>query len=141
MTHDSGSDSGSIVLLGIGFLGVCLLALAVITDVSAAFIQQRSLQSQADSIALACVQVIDLEEYYRSGATESTKLNSAHIQVLARKHLSVTKDSEDITMTIRAADRQAEVVLQRPLRLTFFDSLPFDPITVSASARLDYRDS
>jgi len=45
------NDEGSIMLLGIGMIGVCLLALAVITDSASAFIQQRELQSVADSIA------------------------------------------------------------------------------------------
>jgi Na+-transporting methylmalonyl-CoA/oxaloacetate decarboxylase gamma subunit len=36
------SERGSIMLLGIGFIGVCLLALAVVTDASSAFIQQRN---------------------------------------------------------------------------------------------------
>ena len=61
-------DEGSIMLLGIGMIGVCLLALAVITDSAGAFIQQRELQSVADSIALAGAQGIDLEQYYRTGA-------------------------------------------------------------------------
>lgn len=134
-------DEGSIMLLGIGMIGVCLLALAVITDSASAFIQQRELQSIADSIALAGAQGIDLEEYYRSGAGQATKLNSAQALDIARTHAAaMTVDSEIalINIEIESDGKSVLVTLNAPLRLTFFDSLPFDPATASASARLDY---
>lgn len=134
-------DEGSIMLLGIGMIGVCLLALAVITDSAGAFIQQRELQSVADSIALAGAQGIDLEEYYRTGATQSTRLNSSQVQNIARTHAKVMTEGSEVALTALAVEPDGKsvlVTLTAPLRLTFFDALPFDPVQVSASAKLDY---
>jgi len=129
------------MLLGIGMIGVCLLALAVLTDSASAFIQQRELQSIADSIALAGAQGIDIEEYYRTGATQSTRLNSAQVQDIARTHANAMTINSDTTLTniaIEPDGKSVVVTLNAPLRLTFFDALPFDSVEVSASARLDY---
>ncbi len=134
-------DEGSIMLLGIGMIGVCLLALAVITDSANAFIQQRELQSIADSIALAGAQGIDIQEYYRTGATQSTMLNAAQVRDIARTHANAMIADSDIELTnivIEPDGKSVLVTLNAPLRLTFFDALPFDPVEVSASARLDY---
>lgn len=129
------------MLLGIGMIGVCLLALAVLTDSANAFIQQRELQSIADSIALAGAQGIDIEEYYQTGATQSTRLNSAQVQDIARTHANAMTVDSDMTLTniaIEPDGRSVVVTLNAPLHLTFFDALPFDLVEVSASARLDY---
>ncbi len=134
-------DEGSIMLLGIGMIGVCLLALAVITDSANAFIQQRELQSIADSIALAGAQGMDIQEYYRTGATQSTMLNAAQVRDIARTHANAMTADSDIELTniaIEPDGKSVLVTLNAPLRLTFFDALPFDPVEVSASARLDY---
>ena len=136
-------DQGNIMLLGIGFIGICLLALAVITDASSAFIQQRELQAQADSIALAGAQGIDLAQYYETGATEATRLDPANVAKLVNDHFaagrSVTDQKSSPTMSFTSTPNGVFVTLTAPLRLTFFDALAFEPIKVSAAARLDYR--
>jgi uncharacterized membrane protein len=137
-------ESGNIMLLGIGLLGVCLLALAVIADSSSAFIQQRNLQAQADSLALAGVQGIDLIAYYNNGATDSTKLNAGNVNAIVQGHFLSTgslaqETLERPVLQLQSTETGVYVTLTTPLRLTFFDSLPFDPIRVSAAARLDYR--
>ncbi|MCF8530989.1 MAG: hypothetical protein K9G69_06845 [Candidatus Nanopelagicales bacterium] len=132
-------DRGSIMLLGIGFLGMCLTALAVVTDSSSAFIQQRALQAQADSIALAGAQGIDIAAYYLNGATEATTLDPVAVDAVVESHVNAAGDPR-ATVSWTSTDTGVFVTVTAPLRLTFFDSLPFDPIEVSASARLDYRD-
>ena len=136
-------DQGNIMLLGIGLIGICLLALAVITDASSAFIQQRELQAQADSIALAGAQGIDLAQYYETGATEATRLDPANVATLVHDHFTASIDSasqvSQPTMAFTSTPSGVFVTLTAPLRLTFFDALAFEPIKVSAAARLDYR--
>lgn len=132
-------DQGSILLLGIGLIGVCLFALAVITDASSAFIQQRNLQSQAESLVLAGVQGIDLETYYNNGATESTQLNPDSVRSIVRGHFQATQLVDPPSLRFHSTETGVYVTLTAPLRLTFFDALPLDPIEVSAAARLDYR--
>lgn len=142
-TIDLKSERGNIMLLGIGFIGICLLALAVITDSSSAFIQQRELQAHADSIALAGAQGIDLAQYYQTGATESTRLDPTNVATLVNDHFAASADLSTPglrpTMKFVTTPTGVYITLTAPLRLTFFDALPFDPIEVSAAARLDYR--
>lgn len=131
------------MLLGIGFIGICLLALAVITDSSSAFIQQRELQARADSIALAGAQGIDLVQYYEYGATEATRLDPTHVASLVQDHFTAGAHPSKIvpapTMEFTTTPTGVYVTLTTPLRLTFFDALAFAPIEVTAAARLDYR--
>jgi uncharacterized membrane protein len=141
MSEQAFSDRGSILLLGIGFIGVCLLALAVITDSSSAFIQQRELQAQADSLALAGAQGIDLIQYYQTGATEATHLNSVEVGQIVANQFQVMDPDNQPTMQLSSTDTGVFVTLTAPLRLTFFDAFAFGPIEVSARARLDYRPS
>ncbi|MGB4325243.1 MAG: Tad domain-containing protein [Candidatus Nanopelagicales bacterium] len=134
------SERGSIMLLGIGFTGVCLLALAVVTDASSAFIQQRNLQSYADSIALAGAQGIDRSEYYRSGATESTRLDPQVVRSTIEGQIRAFDVPNQPRVEFSSNGTAVSVFVKAPLRLTFFDTLPFDPVVVSATARLDYRE-
>ena len=131
------------MLLGIGFIGICLLALAVITDSSSAFIQQRELQARADSIALAGAQGIDLVQYYENGATEATRLDPAQVASLVADHFTAGADASNEvpapTMEFTTTPTGVYVTLTSPLRLTFFHSIAFAPIEVTAAARLDYR--
>lgn len=140
---DLRSENGNIMLLGIGFIGICLLALAVITDASSAFIQQRNLQSWADSIALAGVQGIDLAQYYENGATESTRLDPSSVATLVNDHYEAhannARPEEVPAINFTTSPTGVYVTVTAPLRLTFFDAVAFSPIEVSASARLDYR--
>lgn len=137
---DYSSERGSIMLLGIGFIGVCLLALAVVTDASSAFIQQRNLQSYADSIALAGAQGIDRAEYYRRGATESTRLDPQVVRSTIEGQIRAFDVPNQPQVEFSSNGTAVSVVVKAPLRLTFFDTLPFDPVVVSATARLDYRE-
>jgi cobyrinic acid a,c-diamide synthase len=49
-------DDGSILVLSLGFIVICILALAVVVDASSVFLARRALQSQADAAALAGAQ-------------------------------------------------------------------------------------
>lgn len=61
-----GEDGQVLVLTA--FLGVVLILLvAVVVDVSAAFLARRNLASQADGAALAAAQSVDFDAYYREG--------------------------------------------------------------------------
>lgn len=61
-------DRGSVMILAIGLIGICLLAVGVVVDAAAVFTERRTLQAAADSVALAGAQAIDLRSYYDRGA-------------------------------------------------------------------------
>ena len=62
------AERGSVLVLALGLVVICLIAVAVVVDASTVFLARRSLQSAADSAALAGAQAIDLDDYYARGA-------------------------------------------------------------------------
>jgi Flp pilus assembly protein TadG len=80
-------DQGSILILTLGFIIICVLAVAVVVDASTVFIQRRGLQGAVDSAALAGAQAIDLDTYYERGATQGLVLNPGAVQRAVAGHL------------------------------------------------------
>ena len=140
-----GDDRGSVLLLGVGFVIVCLLAIAVVTDVSAAFLQRRSLMSLADAAAIAGAQAIDQGAYYANGASVGTRLNPGLVRSAAAAHLARTNAASSIPglhiERISSDGVHVLVALSAPLRLPFFGPVQQELAHVEASARLDYRPS
>ena len=81
------SDDGSILVLSLGFIVICILALAVVVDASTVFLARRALQSQADAAALAGAQAIDVEAYYSGGADARIRLDPAGIRAAVERHV------------------------------------------------------
>ncbi|MFA7323694.1 MAG: pilus assembly protein TadG-related protein [Candidatus Nanopelagicales bacterium] len=138
-------ERGSILVLGIGLMGVCLLAVAVVTDTTSAFLQRRHLYSLADSAALAAVQVVDLPSYYASGASAGTRLQPSSVVAKAKQHI---REAQALTPIeglevdgVSSDGITARVDLSAPVRLPFLGALRSDLIRVSSTARLDYRPS
>lgn len=136
-------DEGSVLLLGLGFLGICLLALAVVTDTASLFLQRMALQARADAAALNGAQGIDLDAYYAQGATTATALvpSIAVARVGAAIQEADTHDpiSDLAVEQIRVVDQVVRVELAAPGRLTFFTMLEAPTIRVRSDARLDHR--
>jgi len=135
-------DRGSVLLLGIGWIVICLLALAVMTDVTAAFLQRRQLMAVADAAALAGAQTIDLDTYYAQGAQIGTRLSPAQVAAAARSHAVAYGDVPGMSVDSIVSDGvTVRVALSAPLRLPFFDGIRDETVRVVATARLDYRPS
>lgn len=73
-------DRGSVMVLALGLLVVCVIAVGVIVDASTVFLARRSLQAQADSAALAGAQAIDVEAYYARGAAQGVRLDAGAVR-------------------------------------------------------------
>lgn len=133
-------DRGSVLLLGLGFMGVVLMALSVAVDASLAFVQRSIVQARADAAVLAGVQAIDIDSYYAHGATPGTALiphdaRSRTFQHLERANRSSVIDGLEI-VAVTATHSSVEAVLRVPVRTAFW---PIDAsISVRAQARLDY---
>lgn len=82
------SDGGSIMVLTLGFIVICVLAVAVVVDASSVFLQRRSLQAAVDSAALAGAQAIDLDEYYVHGAADGIRLDPVAVNAAVREYLT-----------------------------------------------------
>ncbi len=134
-------DDGSILVLSLGFIIICILALGVVVDASSVFLARRSLQSQADAAALAGAQAIDLGAYYASGASQRIRLDPTRIRAAVERH--VRRDPGD--GRLRSVSLRDDVVL-----VTMSDRVrpPFSgwltpsgayTLTVEAGAMLSYR--
>lgn len=137
---EEAGEQGSVLVLGIGFIGVILLAISVVTDASMAFIQRQVLQARTDAAALAAVQAIDYDAYYRDGATQSTTLVPAGARGRAIAHLETDQTVDPIPgfeiVSINASPREVRVTTSAPIRTAFW---PIEAvITVTSGASLDY---
>jgi hypothetical protein len=133
-------DRGSVLLLGLGFMAVALLAISVATDAALAFVQRSALQARADAAVLAGVQAIDLDSYYRYGATPATALvpSAARVRVLEhfqRSQLSTEIDGAQI-VSLTATPNVVAVQLRAPVRTAFWPVSA--SISVASQAQLDY---
>lgn len=133
-------DEGSVLLLGIGLIGVLMLGISVVVDASLAFVQRQALQARADTAVLAGVQRIDLDHYYQHGATETSKLVPADARASALAQVEREQNSNPIpgleVVQIDGQERLLTAELAAPIRTAFW---PIEAtITVRSSASLDY---
>ena len=137
-------DRGSVLLLGMGFVAVCLLAVVVLVDVASALGQRQRLQSVADATALAGAQAIDLDAYYRDGAGPATRLDTSAVSAVAQRHLVGSGARRDIVglvvESVWSDGEQVTVELSSPLRLPFLAGLFGGQVRVRSQALLSYRD-
>jgi hypothetical protein len=80
-------DEGSILILSLGFIIICILALGIVVDASTVFLARRGLQAQADAAALAGAQAIDLGAYYASGAAPRIRLDPTRVRAAVERHV------------------------------------------------------
>lgn len=131
------------LLLTVGLVVVAVLAALVVIDASAAFLQRRELAAWADTAALAGAQGIDLDAYYRDGASGATRLDEATVVDRVRRHLAVAPDGIRIEQ-LSSDGREVRLVLAAPLRLPFLGGLADsarlpDTVVVESRAQLAYR--
>jgi hypothetical protein len=132
-----------VLLLGIGLVVVCVLALTALIDVSAAFLQRQQLFALADDAAIAGAQAIDLPAYYAGGASATTRLDPAAVSATVQRHLARAGSRSAIpglvVRRIWSDGRQVAVDLGCPLRLPFLSGLFGGEIRVESWAQLGYR--
>lgn len=136
-------DEGSILVLSLGFIVICILALAVVVDASTVFMARRALQSQADGAALAGAQAIDLATYYAEGASARIRLDGAGVRAAVERH--VRRDPGDGRLTgVSIRDDVVVVSMSDRVRPPFSGWLTptgaYD-LNVEAGAVLSYRPS
>ncbi len=134
-------DEGSVLVLSLGFIVICILALGVVVDASTVFLARRALQAQADSAALAGAQAIDLGAYYADGAASRIRLDPSGIRSAVERH--VRRDPGDARLT--AVSLRDDIVLvsmtdrvRPPFSGWLTPSGAYD-LEVEAGAILSYR--
>ncbi|MEY3734855.1 MAG: hypothetical protein RL347_2214 [Actinomycetota bacterium] len=134
-------DEGSILVLTLGFIVICILALAVVVDASTVFLARRALQSQADGAALAGAQAIDLGAYYARGASARIQLDASGVRAAVDRH--VRRDPGEGRLTgVSLRDEVVLVTMTDRVRPPFSGWLTpsgaYD-LEVEAGAMLGYR--
>jgi hypothetical protein len=122
---------------------ICLLAIVVLVDASATFLQRQQLLALADAAALAGAQAIDLDAYYAGGASAATDLDPGQVPVRVRTQLARSRAATAVTGL--AVDRissdggQVLVALSAPLRLPFLSGVFDARVVAEGRAQLAYR--
>lgn len=133
------SERGSVLLLGIGLLGCCLLAIAVVVDAGDLLRQRQALLAVADGASLAGAQAIDLDEYYRNGATSATRLDPPAVRAAVLGYVRAHVGRGDVQVESVATDGSSAVVeVSAPMSAPFLGPLLGERIRVRSAARLDY---
>jgi uncharacterized membrane protein len=133
-------DDGQLLILIAFFAVVLVFFVAVVVDVSAAFLARRGLASQADGAALAAAQSVDLPAFYNGDGGDLLPLGDVQAAVDAY----VTRnfpDTEVVAVDLVDAGTAVSVTLRRHL------ALPLSPpgyedgidVTADATARLALR--
>jgi Flp pilus assembly protein TadG len=134
-------DDGSILVLSLGFIVICILALAVVVDASTVFLARRALQAQADGAALAGAQAIDLDAYYAEGAAARIRLDATGIRGAVERH--VRRDPGAGRLTSVALDDDVVIVRMsdrvRPPFSGWLTPSGAYALEVEAGAILSYR--
>ena len=132
------------MLLALGFLAIILIAIAVVTDVSAVFLQRRSLASIADGAALAGSQAVDLSAYYRRGASSGLTPDPTRVRSVVLAYVRTAQASGGISglvvESVRIEGRTVLVRLRRTATAPFSGLLRANfPIRAEAGAQLQFR--
>lgn len=83
-------ESGQMSLMIIGFMLVVMLAVAAVTDASAAYLQHSGLATVADGAALAGADALDQQVIYRRGLRETPALDRGVAEERIRAYLRDT---------------------------------------------------
>lgn len=135
-------ERGSVLLLGVGFVGVIALALAVAVNGAALLLQRQALMAVADAAALAGAQSIDLATYYAIGAGTGTRLDPAAAASAARWHVARMGEQVPGMRIDDVGSDGTSIVVQvsAPMDLPFaIVPIGDERIRVRSAARLDLR--
>lgn len=140
MTVHEDRERGSIMVLTLGFIVICVLAVAVVVDASSVFLQRRSLQAAVDAAALAGAQAIDLDDYYVRGAAQGIRLDPVAVNTAVRDYLARTEGVRFESVRIEGG----EVVVRarsrvRPPFSGWLTPSGAHTLTAEAGATLVYR--
>lgn len=137
------TDSGSVLILTIGFALVVMVFVAVVVDVSKLFLTRRALASVADGAALAAAQDVDLAAVYTGTARDALPLAAdrarADVEAYVARVAAGTGLTDLRVTQITVGGRDVAVTLSARSSLPLVGPFAADPtgtlITVTAHAR------
>ena len=140
-------DEGSILVLGIGFVVVLLLAVGACTDAARLFLARRSLSSVADGAALRGAHDLDQASLYRTGAGDVLPLSERHVRddvvtyVAAESSANGLRAVRVTRVTVRDGNVRVELAMTEtsPVLGTLLGSPGGVLVTATATARTAVR--
>ena len=136
---DPHDESGTVLVLLLGFTGVLLLMVAVVVNVSSVVLAKRGVVSAADGAAVSAAQALDLDALYARG------LGSGRLPLDPREAAGRVADYQSrvqpgqpgLQLRLARIDDGTTVVVQgvRTVELPFGRLLGFRPVRVEAEAR------
>lgn len=144
MTRQRLGDHGTVLVLALGLVVVVLMGVVVLVTASAAFLQRRALVTVADAAAISGAQAIDLDAYYRDGATAATALDRSAVPGRVRGLLDqFGRDLPEgmVVEEVSSDGHRVRVVLSAPLRLPLVQDWLTARVAVASEAELAYRQS
>ena len=132
-------DSGTILVLVLGFTAVLLMLVAVVINVSSVVLAKRALARAADGAAVAAAQELDLAVLYEKGLGAGTiPLSEAQVrEAVERYQLRVAGSQPGVDLVGDVSDDGTTAIVQgvRQVELPFGKLLGFQPVQVQAEAR------
>lgn len=136
-SHD---ESGSVIPLIVGLAAVLVLAIAVVVNASAAFLQRQSLDTLADGAALYAADIGAAGVYVEGLPAERLLQEERAVRAAVQDYLRRvgaydTYGRIEVVTGVDRVDRAVTVTLRAPLDLPLTVPGTPDHPTVSASAR------
>jgi Flp pilus assembly protein TadG len=139
--YRSRDERGQLTVLVVGFAIVVLLLLAVVTDVSKAFLVRRDLAQLADGAALAGTRGVASSVIEGSASGEERiELDEARASQEVSEYLESTgTDYSDLTWTVAVQSDEVTVRLEAVIGLPFTVPGTTGTVTVTADASSQLR--
>ena len=120
MTRRLRSDDGSVLVLTLGFAGLCIVLVAVVTNVSVVILAKRAVSSAADGAAISAAQSLDLAGLYAEGLDRQIPLSQGLAQQRVADYRARADDTQPgLQLTVQVAQREATVVATRQVEVPF----------------------
>ena len=135
---DPRDETGTILVLLLGFTAVLLLMVAVVVNVSSVVLAKRGVVSAADGAAVAAAQELDLSVLYARGLGARIPLDPSKVGPRVEQYEAQARQSQpglDLRGEVAPDGTTAIVRGVRSVRLPFGEILGFRPVRVEAEAR------
>jgi hypothetical protein len=130
-------DDGSMLILMIGLVVLCLLLVAVVVDASTLFLARMHLISAADGAALAGAQAVDQRALYTGPATGQLPLDPVGVRSAVDHYLLIDGDPNVQVLGVSTDGTVVRIAFQEQVRLPFLNLVTLgarDSVTVTADA-------
>lgn len=131
------NERGTILLIFVGFLSVCIASFITATNIFSIISDQKSLRNVVDQAALIGTNQINLEYYYTTELSDQVILDSREADKFIRDFVNARyQAAEVIKLEIVTLNSQVSVNIEKKSYLPFSIGLDYVKIRASATAML-----